>query len=196
MENELFKDRGHANEAAYFRQQDAKLIETLRERAPLDQIAAALGEKLQVENPALLERVRKLGLTAETAPALFLTPLVQVAWVDGTVSNQEVEAVLRLAEARGVELDSAIRGQLASWLQERPSDELFDVGLEVIKYGFAVLPEDEREDRIKRVVEACHEVASASGGGLAKVLGLGSGVSSIEASMLDLINATLRHSAA
>lgn len=196
MENELFKDRGHANEAAYFRQQDAKLIETLRERAPLDQIAAALGEKLQVEHPELLERVRKLGLTVDTAPALFLTPLVQVAWVDGTVSNQEVEAVLRLAEARGVELDSAIQGQLASWLQDRPSDELFDVGLEVIKYGFAVLPEDEREDRIKRVVEACQEVASASGGGLAKVLGLGSSVSSIEASMLDLINSKLRRTAA
>ena len=196
MENELFKDRGHANEAAYFRQQDAKLIETLRERAPLDQIAAALGEKLQVEHPELLERVRKLGLTVDTAPALFLTPLVQVAWVDGTVSNQEVEAVLRLAEARGVELDSAIQGQLAKWLQDRPSDELFDVGLEVIKYGFAVLPEDERDDRIKRVVEACHEVASASGGGLAKVLGLGSSVSSIEASMLDLINSTLRRTAA
>lgn len=196
MENELFKDRGHANEAAYFRQQDAKLIETLRERAPLDQIAAALGEKLQVEHPELLERVRKLGLTVDTAPALFLTPLVQVAWVDGTVSNQEVEAVLRLAEARGVELDSAIQGQLASWLQDRPSDELFDVGLEVIKYGFAVLPEDEREDRIKRVVEACQEVASASGGGLAKILGLGSSVSSIEASMLDLINSKLRRTAA
>ena len=196
MENELFKDRGQANEAAYFRQQDAKLLESLRERAPLDKIAAALGEKLQVENPDLLERVRKLGLTVETAPAMFLTPLVQVAWSDGSVSTQEREAVLRLAEARGVELDSAIRGQLLTWLQERPSDELFDVGLEVIKYGFAVLPENEREERIKGVVQACHEVASASGGGLAKVLGLGSSVSSTEASMLDVINGTLRSSKA
>ena len=192
MENELFKDRGHANEAAYFRQQDAKLIETLRERAPLDQIAAALGEKLQVENPDLLERVRKLGLTVETAPALFLTPLVQVAWVDGSVSNQEFEAVLRLAQQRGIEPDSAVAGQLAAWLQDRPSDAVFDAGLEVIKYGFAVLPEGEREDRIKKVVEACHEVASVSGGGLAKVLGLASSVSAIEASMLDTINGTLR----
>jgi hypothetical protein len=195
MENELFKERGNANEAAYFRQQDAKLIESLRERAPLDQIAAALGEKLQVENPELLERVRKLGLTVDTAPALFLTPLVQVAWVDGSVSDQEVEAVLRLAQARGIELNSPVASQLLDWLKNRPSDAVFDVGLEVIKYGFAVLPEGEREDRIKKVVEACHEVASASGGGLAKVLGLGSSVSTIEASMLDVINSTLRSTA-
>ena len=196
MTNELFKDRGQANEAAYFRQQDAKLIETLRERAPLDQIAAALGEKLQVENPDLLERVRQLGLTVDTAPALFLSPLVQVAWVDGSVSDKEYEAVLRLAQQRGIELDSAVAGQLVAWLQDRPSDAVFDVGIEVLKYGFAVLPEGEREDRIKKVVEACHEVASASGGGLAKVLGLGSSVSAIEASMLDAINSTLRRSAA
>jgi hypothetical protein len=195
MENELFKERGNANEAAYFRQQDAKLIETLRERAPLDQIAAALGEKLQVENPELLERVRKLGLTVETAPALFLTPLVQVAWVDGSVSDQEMEAVLRLAQARGIELNSPVASQLMEWLKNRPSDAVFDAGLEVIKYSFAVLPEGEREDRIKKVVEACHEVASASGGGLAKVLGLGSSVSTIEASMLDVINSTLRRTA-
>ena len=195
MENELFKERGNANEAAYFRQQDAKLIETLRERAPLDQIAAALGEKLQVENPELLERVRKLGLTVETAPALFLTPLVQVAWVDGSVSDQEMEAVLRLAQARGIELNSPVASQLMEWLKNRPSDAVFDAGLEVIKYSFAVLPEGEREDRIKKVVEACHEVASASGGGLAKVLGLGSSVSTIEASMLDVINSTLRSTA-
>ena len=195
MENELFKERGNANEAAYFRQQDAKLIETLRERAPLDQIAAALGEKLQVENPELLERVRKLGLTVDSAPALFLTPLVQVAWVDGSVSDQEVEAVLRLAQARGIELNSPVASQLMEWLKNRPSDAVFDVGLEVIKYSFAVLPEGEREDRIKKVVEACHEVASASGGGLAKVLGLGSSVSTIEASMLDVINSTLRSTA-
>jgi hypothetical protein len=35
-------------------------------------------------------------------------------------------------------------------------------------------------------------VATASGGGLAKVLGLGSGVSSAEASILDTITSTLR----
>jgi len=192
MENEIFKDRQRANEASYFRDQDAKLLERLRQKAPLDEIAAALGEKLQVDNPELLERVRTLGLTAETAPALFLAPLVQVAWSDGSVSSEEHEAVLRLAEGRGTDPKSPIHNQLVAWLGYRPSDDTFDAAVEVIKYGFDVLPPEEKEERIKRIVEACHEVASASGGGLARVLGLASGVSATEATTLDTIAGTLR----
>ena len=192
MENEIFKDRERANEAAYFREQDAKLLQSLRQRAPLDEIAKALGEKLQVDNPDLLERVRKLGLKPESAPALFLAPLVQVAWAEGTITRDEQDAVLRLALARGVEMNSPAYVQILEWLAVRPSDAVFDTAVEVLKYGFAVLPEDEREARIRRIVEACQEVAEASGGGLARLLGLGSSVSSVEVSMLDSITSTLR----
>jgi len=103
MENELFKDRGHANEAAYFRQQDAKLIETLRERAPLDQIAAALGEKLQVENPDLLERVRKLedariiiGYRAEIDTAKVGLPIT--AFVRMSITGVDYSHIIEVAE--------------------------------------------------------------------------------------------------
>ncbi|MFL6724746.1 MAG: hypothetical protein ACJ8FC_06255 [Sphingomicrobium sp.] len=192
MTNELFKDRERAAEANYFRQQDERLLDSLRKRAPLDEIAKAIGEKLQVDNNELLERVRKLGLKPESAPALFLAPLVQVAWAEGKISRDEQDAVLRLALDRGVEMNSPPYQQILEWLAVRPSDDVFDTAVEILKYGFAVLPEDEREDRIKRIVEACHEVAAASGGGLAKLLGLGSSVSGVEASMLDSITATLR----
>jgi hypothetical protein len=118
--------------------------------------------------------------------------LVQVAWVDGSISSQEREAVLRIAADRGVEANSPAYNQLSDWLQTRPSDATFDTAVEVIKYGLGVLPPHEKDERIKRIVEACHEVAEASGGGLIKALGLGSGVSNLEASMLDTITSTLR----
>ena len=192
MENEIFKDRERANEAAYFRQEEARLLESLRKRAPLEEIAKALGEKLQVDNPELLERVRLLGLKPETAPALMLAPLVQVAWAEGEVTNKEADTVLRLIQHRGIEADTPAYGQVINWLENRPSDELFDTAVEVIKYGFSVLPDAEKEERIKKIVEACNEVAEASGGGLVKVLGLGSGVSGVEAQTLDTITSTLR----
>lgn len=192
MANEIFKDRERANEAAYFQQQDAKLIEQLRQRGPLEEIAKALGEKLLMDNPDLLERVKQLRITPETAPALLVAPLVQVAWAEGSVTAEEHDTVLRLARGRGIEENSPVYGQLVDWLQDRPSDALFDTAVEVIKYTFAVLPEVEKEARIKQLVEACNEVAAASGGGLVKLLGLGSSVSSVEASMLDAISHTLR----
>jgi hypothetical protein len=192
MDKGIFNDREKAMEANYFRQQDARLIERLRQGAKLDDIAEALRDKLQLDNPELLARAREVGVTAETAPAFFLAPLVQVAWAEGKVSKREHETVLRLAQERDIEEGSPAYKQLDAWLEQRPDDALFDTAVEVLKYGFAVLPLKEREERTVRVVEACREVAAASGTELAHLLGLGSGVSKIEASMLDDLNGKLR----
>ena len=191
MEKDSFKERERSIEETYFRQRDAKLLERLRQEAKLEDIATALAEKLQVDDPDLLRRVRELGVTIDTAPAFFAAPLVQVAWAEGSVSKQEHDTVLRLARARSIEENSPAYAQLIEWLQVRPPDAVFDTAVEVIKSGFAVLPPEEKEEHIKRIVQACHEVAMASGGGLAKLLGLGS-VSSSEASILDTLTGTLR----
>ena len=192
MEKGFLGDREKAMEADYFRKENEKLLEKLRQGAKLDDIAKALADKLQLDNQELLARVRELGVTLETAPALFLTPLVQVAWAEGSVGNREREAVLRLARQRDVQEDSPAYAQIVDWLKVRPSDALFDTGLEVIRYGFSVLPTKEQEERIERLIDACHEVAAASGTELARLLGLGDGVSRVEAHMLDEFNARLR----
>jgi hypothetical protein len=193
MDKDSFKDRERAQEEGYFRAQDAKLIEKLREDARLEEIVLALAEHLQVDNPELLRRVIALGVRLDTGPAFLLAPLVQVAWAEGKVTDRERDTVLRLAADRGVEAGSAAHTQLLKWLQERPSDNLFDTAMEVIRGGLALLPPEQREERLKRVVQACHEVAEASGG-LAKVLGLGRGVSGEEDALLEAIATTLRGS--
>ena len=192
MDKGIFSDREKAMEANYFRQQDAKLLERLRANASLDDIAAALADKLKVDNPDLLERVRALGITADTARALLLAPLVQVAWAEGSASKKEKQTVLRLVQERGVEQDSAAFAQINEWLTIRPPDTLFDTAYEVMQAGYAVLPHGEREDRIEQVMEACHKVAEASESQVAKLIGLESGVSEFESSLLDTIKRKLQ----
>ena len=191
MHDRIFGDREKAMEEAYFRQEDARLLDKLRQKAHLDEIAVALGDKLKVDNPELLQKVRSLGVTLDTAAALFVAPLVQVAWAGGTMTKAEHDAVLRLARGRGIESNSHAYAQLIKWLKERPSDSVFETAVEVIKYGFSVLPRAEREERIKRIIDACHEVAEASGSTLGWVLGLKS-VSDHEAVTLDTITNGLR----
>lgn len=180
-------DREKALEESYFRQQDAKLLEKLRQGATLDEIAVALRDKLQVDDPELLTRARDCGVTPETAPAFFLAPLIQTAWAEGRVGKHERETVLRLARDRGVESNSPAYAQIVEWLENRPPDTLFDAALDVLRAGFAVLPLVEREERIDRIVDACHEVAAGSGSEVARLLGLGDGVSGSEESILDTI---------
>lgn len=191
MVKDVFKDRERGFEEEFFRKSDAKLIEKLRENAKIQEIAAALAEMLQVQNPELLNRTIALGISRDTGPAFLLAPLVQVAWAEGKVSDRERETVLRLAAARGVGDGSPAHAQLLAWLQTRPAQAVFDTAIEVIKAGLSVLPAKEREERVMRIVEACREVSEASGG-LAKALGVGSGVSTEEQSVLDIVTGALR----
>lgn len=192
MTKGILSDREKALEENYFRQEDARLLAKLRQNAKLDEIAIALRDKLQVDDPELLVRVRELGVTADTAPAFFLAPLVQVAWAGAAVSKSEREAVLRLAREREIDAGSPAYAQLREWLETRPPDVLFEAALEVLRAGFAVLPPNEREDRIRRVVDACHKVAEASGSQVATLLGMREDVSRIEESVVDTINEKLR----
>ena len=191
MSKDMFKERGQSFEDEYFRKHDAKLVEKLRERARLEEVAEAVAVKLQVDNPELLGRIMALGVTLDTASAFLLAPLVQVAWAGGAVTDPEREAVLRVAAARGVEKGSPAYAQLEKWLRQRPDDTVFDAAIEAIKTGLSVLTPAEQAERTKRIVDACRQVAEASGG-LGKVLGLSSGVSGEEGAFLDAISTTLR----
>ena len=192
MPDEIFRGRERAFEAEWANRHDAELIEKLRRKDRLEAITEALARKLQADDPALLQRAMDLGVTLETGPAFLLAPLVQVAWAEGAVTDQERETVLRLAAARGIEPGSAPYAQLVAWLLRRPTDEMFDTAIEIIKAGFGVLPAAERDARVYLLAEACHEVAAASGGGLWHALGLSSGVSKEESAFLDQIKTRLR----
>src|SRR4051794_37201258 len=100
MTKGILSDREQALEGSYFRHAYAMLLDALRQNAKLDQIAIALREKLAVDDTELLIRVRDLGVSPETAPALFLAPLVQVACAGESVTKAARETVLRLARAR------------------------------------------------------------------------------------------------
>lgn len=190
--SDIFKERERGFEADYFRKQDAKLLAKMRERAALQEVAQALAEKLRVDDAELLKRVTDLGLDRETGPAILLAPLVQVAWAEGAVNDRERAVVFEIAASRGVGPGSPAHAQLDAWLRQRPADALFETALEVMKAAASVLPPEEREERIREVVGGCRRVAEASGGGLAKLLGMGSAVSGDESSVLEAITAKLR----
>ena len=174
MAKDMFRKRGQADEEAYFHRQDAELIARLRQNAQFSEIAHALAEKLHVDEPTLLERIKELGVTLETGAAFILAPLVEVAWVDGNVSDAERAAILHIAKQRGVVPGSDDYRQLLDWLDHRPPDDIFRTSLEAIRIGISVLPPGESEQRISAMIKACEDVAKAAGGlsGLLQLKGI------------------------
>ena len=70
MPKDMFHDRERAEEAAYFSQQDAKLIEKLREKARLSEIAHALAEFANVDTPGDARIPQARGTYRELASTL------------------------------------------------------------------------------------------------------------------------------
>jgi len=186
MSKDILHDRGRAEEAVYFHKQDAVLLEKLRQKLKLGEIAQALADKLEVDNPALLERIAALGVTVETGGAFILSPLIEVAWADGNVSPAERETIIRMAEDRGIAPGSADMTQLQQWFENRPPDTLFQLAIEAIKVGISVLPPEEARMRVRQMVAACEGVAHAAGG-LHKLLHLHARVSPREQTALNEI---------
>ena len=164
MPRDAFHDRERAAEAAYFGDRDAALIEKIRTRAKLSEIAHAMADKLRVDDPALLDRIAKLGVTRDTAAAFLLAPLVEIAWAEGHVSPTERDVIVRMAVARGIAADSPDMAQLLQWLKVEPPHALYESALDAIRLGLSVLPPDEAEQRATAMVAACREVAETVGG--------------------------------
>ncbi len=192
MTRDVLQERERGAEAQWARQRDEELIQKLRERAKLDEISRLLARKLRLDDPDLRRRLLDLGLTHDTGPALFLAPLVAVAWADGKVTRREREAILGVASARGVVPGSPVHTLLLTWFETSPGENLYDAALEVLKAGISVLPDAERTQRVEAYAASFRRVAEASGGGLGRVFNRASAVSPEEEALIERMVAALR----
>ncbi len=156
-------------------------------RAELEAKAKTAAEQLKVAahvgvgDEQLARRIHALGFEGETARVLHLMPLVEVAWADGSLSASERKVILQAAQAHGIEPHSQGGVFLASMLEERPSDTVLEQILEVLKDLLHA-----RQMRVHGVLDACVDVAAASGG----FLGFRDKISNEERALIEQIAAT------
>jgi len=168
-DKEVFGDRRRALEDEYFHRQERELMEKLRQRGLEEATRRGMSERTGVADEEILRDLQALGYTPETVMLLHLVPLLQMAWAEGSVSDSERDLILEAARARGVEKDSAADRQLAAWLTDRPSEELFEKTLRAIGAILQLRPSEERDASEKDLVTRLAAIASASGG----ILGFG-----------------------
>ena len=168
-DKEVFGDRRRALEDEYFHRQERELMEKLRQRGLEDATRRGMSERTGVADEEILRDLQALGYTPETVMLLHLVPLLQMAWAEGSVSDSERDLILEAARARGVDKDSAADRQLAAWLTDRPSEELFERTLRAIGAILQLRSSEERDASEKDLVTRLTAIASASGG----ILGFG-----------------------
>ena len=170
-DHDSLHDRGRALEEEYFRKKNRELIEKMQREARDDQARRDMGAQLGVSDPEMLRELQRLGFTPETVPLLPLVPVVQVAWADGDVTDAERSALFKVARARGIAEGSAAYHQLASWLADRPSADVFAGATRLIRAILDAPAGDQTRLSGDELVTYCESIAAASGGlfGLNKI---------------------------
>ena len=78
-----------ASEEDYFRKKEKELIEKLKKKAAAEAHRKGLAEAIGLENQQILDVLEEMGFDRSTVILLFLFPVLQVAWSDGEVTEEE-----------------------------------------------------------------------------------------------------------
>ena len=179
MSDKSLDQHRDALESQFFPDEGARQVE-LVPASTKDQLRKVSG----MTDDAVLDQLVALGLTAKTIAALSLVPLIQVAWADGKIQDNERTAILQGAHGKGLEKGTAGYELLQTWLQTRPSIELVEVWEAYIKALASQLNDEQNRLLRNQIVGFAKMVAGAAGG----FLGIGR-VSSEEEKVLERIEA-------
>lgn len=168
-------------EEEYFHRLDAEALEQLRKRAASEEERLRLAEASHVKEPAILDALARLGFHQGNVMLIPLVPLIQVAWADGSVSHAERDRVVRFARRQEIQEGTLANQQLAAWLEQKPSNEIFQTARRALRTLLDQLPESQREARKRSLHQSYAAVASASGG----LLGLTRPICPAEQELLD-----------
>ena len=184
MSEVTLEERGRALEDQFYDKQNQEKIAAMKSQLDTQSSKEALRKVSGMTDDAVLEKLVALGLRANTIAALSLVPLIQVAWADGTVQDNERTAILQGAHGKGLEKGTPGYELLQTWLTKRPSDELLEAWEAYIKALVAQLNDEQNRMLKNQIVGFAKMVAAAAGG----FLGIGR-VSASEEKVLHRIEA-------
>ena len=179
-EPEILRERGRSLEEEFFRREDARLKERLRQTAERESVREALVRASGIKDPKVIDRLIALDVSPETVTALSLVPLVEVAWADGSLDASERAAILARIDSAQFPPDSPARALLEGWLSRKPDPKLLDAWAQLVA-GLGEQMSREDVAALKAgLLDRVRGVAGASGG----FLGLGSKISTAEADVI------------
>ena len=173
-------ERSRMSEEDYFRRKEQELIDKLRKKTDAETHRKGLAEAVGLENEQIVDVLGEMGFDRATVVVLFLVPLLEVAWSDGSISDRERTLILEAAHAHGVREGTPGHAKLNEWLAAKPPQQLVGRALQVIRDIMAFQSTDARQATAGKLVDACERIAAASGG----FLGLGSKISPEEAAVM------------
>jgi hypothetical protein len=178
------EERGRALENQFYEKENQEKLAAMKRKLEAQATKDELRKASGMTDDAVLDQLVVLGLRGNTIAALSLVPLIQVAWADGTIQDNERTAILQGAHGKGLEEGSDGYELLQRWLERQPGDELFTAWEAYIKALASQLNDEQNRLLRNQIVGFAKLVATAAGG----ILGFGK-VSASEEKVLHRIEA-------
>jgi hypothetical protein len=181
-------DRAKSLEEEFFDKKNRELLKTLKAHEQEELDAKAITQVTGITDKELIAQLVGLKLNAQQLAAFTLYPLIEVAWADGAVDDDERAAVLEAATQTGIKASSPAYELLTVWLGMKPPAAY---GKQWTRYASALVtglkPADKKLFR-ENLIGRAKKVAEASGG----ILGLGSKISKSERDVLKGLEEALK----
>lgn len=103
-------------------------------------------------------------LSEEEISLLFLTPLVQTAWVCGGVSPREKQVIYKVAREESIDERHQFNDVIDEWLSYQPSQIFFEDCLQLINDSLQKMTVVNRNAVKTKILERCNRVAASAGG--------------------------------
>jgi hypothetical protein len=166
-----FVERRRSLEEAFFKEKDRQLLDKLRSELFALEETKQLAHVSGIVEHEVLDHLFKAGVKAETLAAVAMIPLVEVAWVDGSISAEERNAVLNAAAAEGIGANGAAYELLQAWLGERPDPNILIAWKDYVREVSRLMPREVVAELKRMMIQRTIRVAESAGGflGLAAV---------------------------
>lgn len=184
MSEVTLEERGRALENQFYEKQDKEKLAAMKQKLDAQTTRDELRKASGMTDDAVLDKLVGLGLRANTIAALSLVPLIEVAWADGEIQDNERNAILQGAHGKGLEQGSDGYELLQSWLKKKPDKGLIEAWESYIKALTGQLNDEQNKLLKNQIVGFAKMVAAAAGG----FLGIGK-VSASEEKVLHRIDA-------
>jgi len=159
------EERGRALENQFYEKENQEKLAAMKAKLDTQSSKDELRKASGMSDDAVLDKLVGLGLKANTIAALSLVPLIQVAWADGKIQDNERTAILQGAHGKGLEKGTAGYELLQEWLTKPPKEDLFTAWEAYIKSLTAQL-NDEQNRLLKNQIIGFAKMVAASAGGL------------------------------
>ena len=157
-------NRGKALEEKFFHDKERKIVDALRTQAGRENAREAIAKYTGIKDASVIDGLVRHGISLETFVAIYIIPMVLVAWADGTIHEEQLEVMHNYLHQKNIKKGSAMFDLWTGWLKGRPTVELEEAWMSFMKAYVTQLEHSERQELKKAILGLSEDVADSAGG--------------------------------